>query len=96
MIFLNFRASLLWLNEHVVLNILCKCFFFLLLFLFLAGTSLLRWAKTEENTDIRDCIHRLYDVNLMWATVQKEYIEQVWHLSSLLHPSSTYGEKFGI
>ncbi|XP_057301992.1 uncharacterized protein LOC130636330 isoform X2 [Hydractinia symbiolongicarpus] len=41
-----------------------------------AGTSILRWAKSEENQELKNSMCRLYDINLMWAQVQREYAEK--------------------
>ncbi|XP_066918605.1 uncharacterized protein [Clytia hemisphaerica] len=41
-----------------------------------ASTSLLRWVTDEPNQDLKENIRRTYDINLMWASVQKQYIEQ--------------------
>lgn len=41
-----------------------------------AGTSILRWAKSEENQELKNTMCRLYDINLMWAQVQREYAEK--------------------
>lgn len=45
--------------------------------IFPASTSLLRWATDEPNHDLKENIRRIYDINLIWASVQKGYIEQV-------------------
>jgi hypothetical protein len=37
----------------------------------------LKWGTDEKNGDLKENICRLYDINLMWSTVQKDYIEQV-------------------
>lgn len=41
-----------------------------------ASTSLLRWAKKEENLSMKEAVCRLYDVSLMYASVQRELAEQ--------------------
>eukprot|EP00794_Sanderia_malayensis_P010835 gene10835-11987_t len=49
-----------------------------------AATSLLKWAKGEGNPALHDTVEKLYDVSLMWSTVQKKFAEQGLHFSKSL------------
>ena len=46
-------------------------------FCLLAATSLLKWAKKEKNGELKERICQLYDISLLWATVQREFAEKV-------------------
>ena len=46
-------------------------------FYLIAATSLLKWAKKEKNDELKESICQLYDVSLIWATVQREFAEKV-------------------
>ena len=48
-----------------------------------AATSLLKWAKGEENPAIRDVVEKLYDIFLIWSNVQKQFAEEVWNNNSV-------------
>ncbi len=47
------------------------------IFLPIAATSLLKWAQGEGNPALHDTVEKLYDISLMWSTVQKQFAEQV-------------------
>ena len=46
-------------------------------FCLIAATSLLNWAKKEKNGELKKRICQLYDISLLWATVQREFAEKV-------------------
>ena len=57
--------------------------YYSMFFVNLACTSLLRWGKMEQNERLKATICQLYDVNLMYASVQREFAEEVKHIGQI-------------
>ena len=46
-------------------------------FYLIAATSLLKWPIKEKNDELKESICQLYDISLIWVTVQREFSEKV-------------------
>ncbi|XP_065644996.1 uncharacterized protein LOC101238333 isoform X4 [Hydra vulgaris] len=41
-----------------------------------ANTALMQWANMEKNTALGDAVSSLYEINVMWSAIQKEFAQE--------------------